>query len=257
MKRRFCVLMFLLSVLMLTASAFSATWTNNSSNDTFGFTGTTVSTSGYLAGRGTPVYQVTGSADISGRADPFSEINSEYRAVIWLMVTGDIDSSPFPGKGNIDTARVENSVNYDEYTSGDATIVYKSHVVSRSYKNQGNPLSGVVVRSLSHSKSESYVDTHPTSPTGLSASPEVYGSLTGTIMNHVGNKSVIPLTFESETNTATGENPDDGSENVVAEKCRRKTLCKKPKTATTDTSHRVECPEESCSEFSLTLATDT
>jgi len=244
MKTRFSFLLILLGLFLLTHAAFSATWTNNNSNNTFSFTGTTVSTSRYLAGRGTPVYQVTGSADISGTADPFEEINSEYRAEMWLMVSGDLNTSPFPGKGKIDKQKITNGVNYDTFTSGSANIVYKSHPVSKSYKNQGNPLSGVKSRSLSHSTSASYVDTDPTSPSGLSASPEVYGSLSGTMMNHVGSKSVKPLSFQSESNTATGANPDDGSGNVAAEKCFRKQNCKLPLTATGAYSHRVKCPEE-------------
>ena len=62
MKSRFCVLMVLLSVLMLTSAAFSATWTNNNSNNTFSFTGTTVATSTQHGGHGTTYYRVSGSA---------------------------------------------------------------------------------------------------------------------------------------------------------------------------------------------------
>ena len=89
---------------MLTSSAFSGTWTDSKSNNTFSFTGTTVSTSRYLAGRGTPVYQVTGSADISGSADALGD-DDEYEATMWLEVTGDTGSNPVPGRDNIDETK--------------------------------------------------------------------------------------------------------------------------------------------------------
>ena len=244
MKSRFCVLMVLLSVLMLTASeTFSATWTNTSSNNTFSFTGTTVSTSRYLAGRGTPVYQVTGSADISGTADALGD-NTVYKAEMYLMVSGDLNTSAFPSKDNIDEQKITNGVFYDTHTSGSAKILYKSHPVGSLANSEHNPLSDQTQNSLSDSTSKSYVDTDPTSPSGLSASPEVYGSLSGTMMNHVGSKTVDPLTFKSDPNSVSGSDSDDGSGNVASEKCQRKQLCKKPKTATTATSHRVSCSED-------------
>ena len=243
MKTRFAFLLILLGLFLLTHAAFSATWTNTSSNDTFSFTGTTVSTSRYLAGRGTPVYQVTGSADISGTADALGD-NTVYNAVLWLMVSGDINSSSFPSKYNINKNRITNGVFHDTYTRGTAKILYTSHPVGKLANSEFDPTQAQRKKSLSDSTSASYVDTDPTSPSGLSASPEVYGSLSGTLMNHAGSKSVIPLTFKSDPNSVTGSDSDDGSGNVVAEKCRRKQLCGKPKTATTDTSHRVACPEE-------------
>ena len=245
MKRLFYVLMVLLSVLMLTVSVFSRTWTDSKSNDTFSFTGTTVSTSTQHSGHGTTHYRVSGSADISGSADPFGESDSEYSCELWLMVSGDISSSPFPDKDNIDTKKIENGVNYDTYTStsGAAAILYKSHIVSRTRKNSNNPFSKVVTRSLSDSTSASYVASSYSSPTGLSASPEVHGSLSGSLMNYVGSKSVKPLSFSSNPNPATGDNPDDGSGIVEAEKCFRKQSCGKPGTATSEYSHRVKCPE--------------
>ena len=243
MKRRFCVLMVLLSVLMLMSSAFSATWTDNASNNTFSFTGTTVSTSTQQSGHGTTYYRVTGSADISGTADALGD-NTVYKAEMWLMVSGDINTSALPSKDNIDQKKIENSVFRDTHTLGAAKILYKSHPVGSLADSEFDPTQAQTQTSLSDSTSAYYVNGSYSSPTGLSASPEVYGSLSGTLMNHVGNKEVIPLTFKSDTNTATGENLDDGSRNIVAEKCQRKQNCKKPRTAKRATSHRVECPEE-------------
>lgn len=244
MKSRFYVLMVLLSVLMLTSSeTFSATWTDTNSNDTFSFTGTTVATSTQRGGHGRTYYRVSGSADISGTAYALGD-NTVYNAELWLMVSGDIDSSPFPGKGKIDQKKITNGVFYDTHTSGAAKILFKSHPVGSLANFEFDPTQAQTQNRLSDSTSASYVKGSYSSPTGLSASPEVYGSLSGTLMNHVGSKSVKPLTFKSETNTATGDSPDDGTGNRVSEKCHRKQNCQKPKTATSAYSHRVKCPED-------------
>ena len=243
MKTRFRLLILFIGAFMLTQSAISATWTRTGSNHTFSFTGTTVSTSRYLAGRGTPVHQVTGSADISGTADALGD-NTVYKAELWLMVSGDITTSSFPGKGNINKKRIEDSVFYDTHTSGAAKISYTSHPVGSLANFEGDPTQAQTQKSLTRSLSSSYVDTDPTSPTGLSASPEVYGSLSGTIMNHVGNKSVTPLTFRSEDNPATGDAPDDGGKQIAAEICQRAGNCGKPFTATSSLKHRVDCPDK-------------
>ena len=243
MKRRFYFLMIFLSVLMLTQAAISGTWTDTNSNNTFSFTGTTVSTSTGQGGHGTTYYRVSGSADISGTADALGD-NTVYNAKMWLMVSGDINSSPFPGKGNIDTKKITNGVFYDTYTSGAAKILYKSHPVGSLANFEFDPTQAQAQNSLSDSTSSpTYVKGSYTSPSGLSACPEVYGSLSGTLMNHVGSKSVTSLMFQSDANCAEGDSDDDGSENVVSEKCHRKQNCKKPGTATRAYSHRVKCPE--------------
>ena len=158
MKTRLAFLMFFVGAFLLTQSAISATWTDTNANDTFSFTGTTVSTSRYLAGRGTPVYQVTGSADISGTAYALGD-NTVYNAELWLMVSGDIDTSPFPGKGNINKKRIENSVYHDTHTSGAAKILYTSHPVGSLAQFEGDPTQAQRKKSLSDSTSASYVDT--------------------------------------------------------------------------------------------------
>lgn len=241
--KRFSALMIFFGVLLWTQAAISKTWTDTKSNDTFTFTGTTVATSGYLSGRGTPFYQVKGDADISGTAYALDN-SDEYTAKMWLMTSGDLDSSSFPGKGSINTSAKQGGVYRDTASRGDADILYKSHIVASASNAQVLP--GSYTRnSLSDSLSSSYVDTSYSSPTGLSASPEVYGSLSGSPRKAMGNPSLdlTPLTFESPENKATGENPDDGTGNQVAELCDRKGRCQKPGTATGPFSHRVQCPE--------------
>ena len=109
---------------MLTSSAFSGTWTDSRSNDTFSFTGTTVSTSSYFSGRGSPFWQVTGSADISGSADVLGD-DDEYEATMWLEVTGDTGSNPVPGRDKIDETQKR-----DEFTQGAAKILFRKQIVA-------------------------------------------------------------------------------------------------------------------------------
>ncbi len=218
MKTRFRFLMLFVGAFLLTLPAISGTWTDTNSNNTFSFTGTTVSASTAQGGHGTTYYRVSGSADISGTADALGD-NTVYNAKMWLMVSGDINSSPFPGKGNIDTKKITNGVFYDTYTSGAAKILYKSHPVGSLADGEFNPIAAQAQNSLSDSTSGYYVKGSYTSPSGLSACPEVYGSLSGTLMNHVGSKSVTSLMFQSDANCAEGDSDDDGSENVVSEKC--------------------------------------
>lgn len=108
MNRRIFVSMLFIGVLLWTHASISATYTDNASNNTFSFTGTTVSTSCYLSGRGTPFYQVTGSADISGKADPLGD-DTEYEATMWLEASGK-SSGSIPGRGNINTNKKSGSI---------------------------------------------------------------------------------------------------------------------------------------------------
>ena len=242
MKTRISILFLFLGLFLLTPMAISGTAADVKANNTFSLSYTTTSTSSKLAGYGSINWQVTGYASITGNAYPFDEVDSEYDCEMWLYASGDIDSSPFPSKDNIDTARVENSVNYDVHTEDDASILYKSHAVTRSLKDRRNPLSGVVSRTLSHSLSDSYADSS-SSPTDLCASPEAHGNLDGTIRQYVGSKTLVPLSFESETNKACADSLDDGTTVVAVEECFRKGLCKLPGTAKSLYDHRVECEE--------------
>ena len=237
-------LIFFLCVFFMTQSAFSGTWTDSRSNNTFSFNASTVSTSSHLPGMtGQAEYwEVTGSAEISGTAEPLGD-NRVYTAYLWLMASGDLESSPFPGKDNIDTKRIENSVYSDSHTSGDASISYKSHPVASLATSEFNPAQVQVQNSLSNSLSASYSERNYTSPTGLCASPEVHGSLSGTLMNFVGSKSLKPLSFQSKANKACASSPDKGKKIVAEEACDREGSCNKPGTATSLYSHRVECGE--------------
>lgn len=205
MKRHFCVLMVLLSVLMLTSSAFSATWTNSRSNDTFSFTGTTVSTSTQQSGHGMTYYRVSGSADISGSADALGD-DDEYEATMWLEVTGDTGSNPVPGRDKIDETQKR-----DEFTQGAAKILFRKQIVASV--SPGSIIPGQhVTSSFTDSTSVSYVDGSYTSCSGLSASPACSGSLSGEVLKSMGSVPVESLGFGSKDNTATGCFADDGED---------------------------------------------
>ncbi len=245
MKKRVTFLMFFVCVFLLTQSAISGTWTGSDSNKTFSFNASTVSTSSHLPGMtGQAEYwEATGSANISGTAIEYGN-NTVYDCELWLMASGDLGSSPFPGKDNIDTKRVENGVNSGSHTSGNASISYRSHPVGSLAKNEFNPLQTQAQKNLSDSLSApTYSKRNYTSPTGLCASPEVHGSFSGSLMNFVGAIDVKPLSFQSEANKACATAPDNGSKVVADEKCDRKRSCQKPGTAKSLYSHRVECGE--------------
>ena len=244
MKTRFPFLLILLCLFLFPDASFSGTWTDSNSNDTFSFTGTTVSTSTQHGGHGTTYYRVSGSADISGSADPLGD-NTVYSATLWLSASGDINSSAFPGKDNIDTEKISDGVYSDSYTSGAATILYTSHPVGSLADGEFNPIAAQAKKSLSDSTSSpTYVKGSYSSPSGLNACPEVHGSLSGTLMNYVGSKSVNSLSFQSDGNCAGGGGGDDGSGSVANEICHRKQNCKLPGTATSTYSHRVKCPQQ-------------
>ncbi len=244
MKSRITFLFILMSLFLLTQPAISATLNGYKSWDPFSFSYTTVSTSQKLAGHGSVAWQVTGSASITGAAEAYEEAYAEYSCEMYLMATGDLVSSPFPDKSNIDKTRSGgDGVNFDVYTSGDASILYKSHIVSNSRTDRKNPGASVKKRNLSHSLSESYAKS-ASSPTDNCASPEAYGSLDGTLQNFVGGKTLSPLSLQSESNKACANKLDDGTEELVAENCHRGENCQFPGTATWEFNHWVECPED-------------
>ena len=244
MKTRLPFLLVFLGIFLLTQPAVSGTLNGNKSWDPFSFSYTTVSTSQKLAGHGSVVWQVTGSASITGTAEAYEEADAEYNCEMYLMATGDLVSSPFPSKSNINTTKSGgDGENFDVYTQGDASISYKSHVVSNSRTDRRNPGARIKKRNLSDSLSESYAKS-TSSPTDNCASPEAYGSLDGTLQNFVGGKTLSPLMIQSETNKACADSPDDGTEEFVAENCHRGQNCQFPGTATSEFAHRVECPEE-------------
>ena len=242
MKTRLTFLFLFLSIFLLTSPAISKTFTDNASNVTFDISGSTTSTSQKLAGYGSESWHVSGYASVSGTAHPFAEINSSYKCELWLYVTGDIDSSAFPGKGTIDTSEHDGIA--EIVTKGDAKILYKSHTVSRSYQDQKNPLTPVVVRPLSDSVSSPSYIRSASSPTDLCASPEFHGTLEGTIQNYSGAHSLVPLSLRSKENKACADNLDDGTEVIAGEKCDRGSLCQLPGTATALDSHKVECDKD-------------
>ena len=241
MKTPVSLSLIFLFVFLLTPLVLSGKFSHGTSRDQFSFTGDTTSTSSQHGGHGTTYYRVSGSASITGTAEAYTETDAEYDCEMWLMATGDIVSSSFPSKSNIDTSEHEGIA--EVFMDGDASILYLSHVVSKSRKKRYIPFSKKKKRQLSDSLSESYVKGSYSSPTGLCASPEVYGSLSGDLLNFVGTKSLRPLTFESNENKACADSPDDGSETVATELCFRGRNCQKPMTATSLYDHRVECPE--------------
>ena len=246
MKPRIIFLLIFLCLFLLTPVGFSGTWTDIHSNGTFSFTGTTISTSSKLTGYGSESWHVTGNASISGTAIELGQ-DTVYDCELWLYASGDIDSSPFPEKKDIDTSRVENGVNQDVFTKGDASISYLSHPVGSIAPDEVNFYDSQVARELSRSLSESYANSSA-GPTDLCASPAVHGNLSGVLLNHVGSKSVVPLSLASKTNKACADNLDDGGQVVAVENCYRKQLCQFPGTATkvegsSYGSHYVKCPE--------------
>ena len=186
MKTRVSFLLIFLSLFLLTPLAISGKFADQKSNGTFSFDGSTTSTSGGHGGHRTTFYFLSGSASISGNAIELGQ-DTVYKGELWLMVSGDIVSSPFPGKDNIDTTKHDGIA--ETFTKGDASILYLSHPVSSIAKGEVNIYNSQVVRELSESLSESYFNGSFSSPTGLCASPEFHGALSGTLMNHSGSKS--------------------------------------------------------------------
>lgn len=241
--RRFSALIIFFGALFCVHVAISAMWTDNASNNTFSFTGTTVSTSTAQSRYGMIYYQVSGSADISGTADPLGD-DDEYEATMWLETSGK-NSGLIPGRGNIDTNKKSGSIFRDEYSNSGGKVLYTKHIVASV--SPGLIIPGQhETRSMSDSCNHSYVDGSYLSPTGLSASPHCSGNLSGTLLKAMGNPNLDPdpLSFSSKPNPATGDTLDDGSGTVAAEKCDRKGNCNEPMTATALFSHPVDCPEE-------------
>ena len=242
MKTRISFLLFFWCVLLLVPPVLSKKYSDTKSNDTFSFDGTTTSTSSKMSGYGQNYWSVSGSAYISGKAIELGQ-DLVYKAELWLMATGDLDSSSFPSKDNIDTTKHDGVA--ETFTKGDASILYLSHPVGSVVPGEVNVYDSQVARELSESLSSPlYSKSSPSSPTGLCASPEFHGDLSGTLMNFAGSKSVLPLSFRSKANKACADSPDAGAEVIAGEKCKRGSLCQKPGTATSPFSHRVECPEE-------------
>ena len=248
MKTRLTFLFVFLSIFLLTSLAFSGRWAGQSPpHDTFSFDGSTTSTSSHLPGMtGQAEYwEATGSASISGTATELGQ-DRVYKGELWLMATGDIVSSPFPDKGNIaaEAGSDGSGAKQKIVPKGDASILYRSHPVGSMAPDEINFGDSQVQRTLSRSLSESYSKRSYSSPTGLCASPEVHGELSGTLMNFSGSQAVSPLSFQSKDNKACADSLDDGTEVIASEKCFRQTLCLKPGTATALYSHRVECDKD-------------
>ena len=243
MKTPLSFLLIFLCVLLWMPPVLSKTYPDTKSNSTFSFDGSTTSTSRKLAGYGSESWHVTGYASITGTASELGQ-DSVYKCELWLMATGDLDSSPFPGKGNSAAEAGSDGTGAKEkiVTKGDAKILYRSHPVGSIAEDEAN-WNGQTQRSLSRTLSASHANS-ASSPTDLCASPEFHGDLSGTLMNFSGSKSVLPLSFKSKANKACADSPDDGKEVIAGEKCKRGSLCLKPGTATLLYSHRVECPEE-------------
>ena len=247
MKTRISFLLTFLLIFLCAAwvpPVLSKNYSDTKSNDTFSFDGSTTSTSQKLAGYGSESWHVTGYASLSATASELGQ-DSIYKCELWLMVTGDLDSSPFPDKGNIAAEAGSDGTGGKQklIRKGDASILYRSQPVGSLAEGEVNIYDSQVVKSLSRTLSESYANS-ASSPTGLCASPEFHGDLSGTMMNFAGSKSVLPLSFKSKANKACADSPDAGMDVIAGEKCKRGSLCLKPGTATSPYSHRVECPEE-------------
>ncbi len=244
MKTRLSFLLIFLCVLLWVPPVLSKTYPDTKSTGTFSFDGSTTSTSQKLAGYGSESWHVTGYASITGTASELGQ-DSVYKCELWLMATGNLDSSPFPGKGNIAAEAGSDGSGAKEkiVTKGDASILYRSHPVGSLAQGERNTYDSQIQRTLSRSLSESYANS-ASSPTDLCASPEFHGDFSGTLMNFSGSQSVLPLSFKSKANKACADSPDDGKQVIAGEKCKRGSLCGKPGTATAWNSHRVECPEE-------------
>ncbi len=213
MKRRLLFLLIFVSMFLLTQAALSATWTDTRANNTFSFTGTTISTSKKLAGYGSESWHVTGYASISGNADPLGD-DREYDAEMWLEASGK-DAVGVPGRGNIDTSKDD-----DEYSTSTGKVGFAKGKVSSVTPTLITPGTHEVT-SLSDSISHSWSDSS-SSPSGLSVSPYCYGTGRGDIGKASGGGTVTGLTFRSVDNDADGETPDDGEEVLAAEICSRK-----------------------------------
>ena len=144
MKTRFSFLLVLLGIFLLTPLAISGTATDRKSNDTFTLSYTTISTSKELAGYGSKSWHVTGNASISGNAIELGQ-DGVYDCELWLYASGDIDSSPFPGKNNIAAEAGSGCVSVVLWVS----IDFKQKQVSRSIRK---PQTCPVLRSRSFNR---------------------------------------------------------------------------------------------------------
>ncbi|MDE0465967.1 MAG: hypothetical protein OYL97_02830 [Candidatus Poribacteria bacterium] len=247
MKTRVSFVLVFLCVLLWVPPVLSKKHVGQKSNGTFSFDGSTTSTSSHLPGMtGQAEYwEATGSASISGTATELGQ-DRVYDCELWLMATGDLDSSAFPDKGNIASEAESDGSGAKQkiVTRGDASILYRSHPVGSMAPDEINFGDSQVQRTLSGSLSESYSKRSYSSPTGLCASPEFHGDFSGTLMNFVGSQSVLPLSFRSKENKACADSLDDGMEVIAGQKCKRGSACLKPGTATALYSHRVECDKD-------------
>ena len=161
---------------------------------------------------------------------------------MWLEVASDKLAS-VPGRGKINKRKMEGRIYKDVYTNGYGAVLYKKHAVGSASNNQINPGSYESSQLSDSLSAPSYSERNYTSSTDLCASPYVYGILRGSAQKAT-NVGIDPLSLRSEDNEACADTPETAEKIVRVEKCRRQALCQKPLTATTDTSHRVKCPEE-------------
>ncbi len=118
----------------------------------------------------------------SASAEVFAESmgdNTEYNAIAWCAATGDSNTSPIPSRDNINTKRIRRDSDGrtyygDDYVKGDAQIVYKSHPVATSKRYFWSKPEN---RTLRDSIYRRYADTDDSSPSGLTAAPDMWASL--------------------------------------------------------------------------------
>lgn len=126
-------------------------------------------------------WAVSGSASASAIADSMGD-NTEYDATAWCEASGDENTSPTPGRDNINENQIQHGSDGrpykgDSYTDGDAEIAYRSHAVGTDY----NPWTGRRrTRTLSLSVYCSYYKRDYSSPTDLTAEPEMSATISGT-----------------------------------------------------------------------------
>ena len=133
-----------------------------------------------------PYWAVTGNSYAYANADSLGD-NTWYNATAWCEGSGNENTSPTPGRDNINQKRTqwdsEGRPYYgDSYTDGDAEIAYRAHPVGTKY----NPWTGSrKTRTLSLSVYCSYHKRNDQTPTGLTAEPEMSASIDGSSRRYV------------------------------------------------------------------------
>ena len=131
-------------------------------------------------------WYVGSSAYASASASPIGD-NTSYDATAWVQATGDTANASIPDKSNIDTNRTEQdsegrSYFYDSHGNGESEVAYKKHPVASTVQNWWDhfwPWAEQVTRSFDLSIYCYYSDTHPTTPTNLTADPHMVSEISG------------------------------------------------------------------------------